>query len=73
MPFRFGQRIRTTVDTGGLITSLIPAGSYGTVIHDLDTWGDIGVLLDCDPPARIRAYGEDQLALIADAPDWLRP
>lgn len=70
-PFRFGQRVRTTVDAGGIVTVFAPAGSFGTVIYPLDKWGDLGVVLDGDSSGGIHAYGEDQLAPVADAPDWL--
>ncbi|MCX4596116.1 hypothetical protein OG819_42645 [Streptomyces sp. NBC_01549] len=64
MPFHPGQRVRTTVDD-----SRAPAGSPGTVIHPLDKWGDYGVLVDDGKSEVMRAYGEDELALIADIPD----
>ena len=70
MPFQFGQRVRTTVDAGGIITVFVPAGSFGTVIYPLDKWGDIGILLDGDSSGSPHAYGEDQLVLVADVPNW---
>lgn len=74
MSFRFGQRIRTTVDAGDIIVStLVPAGSYGTVIYPLDKAGDIGVILDGDSTGGTHAYGENELVLVADVPDWIEP
>lgn len=69
--FRFGQRIRTTVDTGGTFTVFVPAGSFGTVIYPLDDAGDVGVLMDGDSSAGTHAYGTDEIIVIADAPAWL--
>lgn len=69
MPFRFGCRVRTTVDQIGRD---VPAGSYGTVIYPLDTWGDCGVPLDGDSANGTHVYGQSELILIADAPDWLK-
>lgn len=66
--FGFGQRVRTTVDRAYCYA---PAGSFGTVIYPLDKWGDIGIALDGDSSGGIHAYGEDQLTLLADMPDWL--
>lgn len=71
MTFRFGQRIRTTVDAGGFITPSVPAGSFGTVIYPLDDAGDIGVLMDGDSTSATHAYGADEVTVIADAPAWL--
>lgn len=70
MPFTFGQRVRITVDSGGTITPFVPAKSFGTVIYPLDAYGDIGVL--CDACEGIRPYGENELVLVVDAPEWLR-
>ena len=72
MTYAFGQRVRTTVEAGGYITPLVPAGSFGTVIYPLDDAGDIGVLMDGDSSGATHAYGEDEITVIADAPAWLR-
>jgi hypothetical protein len=64
MPFHPGQRVQITVDD-----RRAPAGSLGTVIHPLDVWGDYGVRVDDGKTGVMRAYGEDELALVADIPD----
>ena len=72
MSLRFGQRVRTTVDAGGILTVFVSAGSFGTVIYPLDGWGDIGIVLDGDSSGATHAYGEDELVLLADTPDWMQ-
>lgn len=69
MPYRFGQRVRTTTDA---CNGLVPEGSFGTVIYPLDEWGDYGVLMDGDSSGATHAYGEDELVLVADAPSWIQ-
>jgi hypothetical protein len=70
MSFSFGQRVRTTVESP---TGLAPAGSFGTVIHPVDKWGDCGIVLDGDSSGSMHAFSENELILVADTPDWLRP
>ena len=71
MQFTFGQCVRTTRDRGGIVSVFVPAGSYGTVIYPIDKYGDIGVLLDGDSSGAPHAYSMDELALVADTPDWI--
>jgi hypothetical protein len=70
MPFRIGQRVRTTVDAPAAWEDAFstPAGSLGTPASLPGPYSGYGVLLDEDPSGLEAAYYADELAARQLAP-----